>query len=70
MIAVAVGSSHDAANARTATVAQALGVATRWAGASIAFATGPNPSLAEAAELQTDCGARRLVIAPWFLAPG
>jgi sirohydrochlorin ferrochelatase len=40
MIAVAVGASHDAANARTATVAQALGVATRWAGASIAFATG------------------------------
>ncbi len=70
VIAVAVGSSHDAANARTATVAHALDVATRWAGASIAFATGPHPSLAETAEFLTDRGARRLVIAPWFLAPG
>jgi sirohydrochlorin ferrochelatase len=70
VIAVAVGSSHDAANARTATVAHALNVATRWAGASIAFATGPHPSLAETAEFLTERGARRLVIAPWFLAPG
>jgi sirohydrochlorin ferrochelatase len=70
VIVVAVGSSHDAANARTATVAQALGAGTRWAGASIAFATGPRPSLAAAAERLTGRGARRLVIAPWFLAPG
>jgi sirohydrochlorin ferrochelatase len=70
VIVVAVGSSHDAANARTAAVAQALGAGTRWAGASIAFATGPHPSLAAAADRLTGCGARRLVIAPWFLAPG
>jgi sirohydrochlorin ferrochelatase len=70
VIVVAVGSSHDAANARTATVVRTLGVGTRWAGTSIAFATGPRPSLTAAAERLTERGARRLVIAPWFLAPG
>jgi sirohydrochlorin ferrochelatase len=35
-----------------------------------AFATGPQPTLAEAAEQLRDRGATRLVIAPWFLAHG
>ena len=57
------------ANARTASVANYLAQKTRWT-ATIAFATGPHPTLAEAAEVLRDRGATRLVIAPWFLAHG
>ncbi len=42
---------------------------TRWT-ATTAFATGPRPTLAEAAEILRERGATRLVIAPWFLAHG
>jgi sirohydrochlorin ferrochelatase len=70
VIVVAVGSSNEAANARTATVARAVSAGTRWAGAQIAFATGPRPGVADAAELLRADGADRLVIAPWFLAHG
>lgn len=67
---VAVGSSRAHANTRTAAVAPALAAGTRWAGAVTAFATGPHPTLAEATEQLRAMGARRLVIAPWFLAHG
>jgi len=70
VVVMAVGSSSDAANARTATVGTALESATRWAGVEVAFATGPHPDLAEAAQNLRDRGARRLVVAPWFLANG
>lgn len=70
VIVVAVGSSNDAANARTATLAPALGSGTSWAGVEVAFATGPHPDLAEAAQNLRDRGARRVVVAPWFLAHG
>jgi sirohydrochlorin ferrochelatase len=70
VIVLAVGSSRDAANARTATVAARLGAGTRWAGTEIAFATGPRPTLTEAADRLRARGARRLVVAPWFLATG
>ena len=70
VIVVAVGSSSAAANARTATVARALSTGTRWAGAQVAFATGPHPGVADAAELLRADGADRMVIAPWFLAHG
>jgi sirohydrochlorin ferrochelatase len=70
VIVVAVGSSNAAANARTSTVARALIAGTRWAGAEVAFATGPQPTVAEAADRLRAHGARRLVIAPWFLAHG
>jgi sirohydrochlorin ferrochelatase len=70
VLVVAVGTSNHAANARTATVARALSAGTRWAGAEVAFATGPNRGIADvAAELSAN-GADRLVIAPWFLAHG
>ena len=69
MLVTAVGSSHAQANARTATVARELTLTTRWT-ATTAFATGPSPSLAEAADVLRERGASRLVIAPWFLAPG
>jgi sirohydrochlorin ferrochelatase len=70
VVVVAVGSSRQAANTRTAAVAPALAAGTRWAGAVTAFATGPAPSLDEAIVRLRAMGARRLVIAPWFLAHG
>lgn len=70
VVVVAVGSSNNAANARTADVARALSVGTRWTGAEAAFATGPQPNVADAAERLRANGARNLVIAPWFLAHG
>jgi sirohydrochlorin ferrochelatase len=70
VIVVAVGSSNEAANARTATLAPALEARTEWAGVEVAFATGRHPTIAEAAERLRDRGARRLVVAPWFLAHG
>ncbi len=70
VLVAAIGSSDPAVNARTARVAPKLLAGTRWAGATTAFVTRPEPSLAEAADLLRRRGARRVVIAPWFLAPG
>ena len=70
VLVVAIGSSNPAANARTAAVARRLAAGTRWAGVTTAFATRPEPSLAEATNQLRRRGARRVVIAPWFLAPG
>jgi sirohydrochlorin ferrochelatase len=70
VLVVAIGSSNPAANARTAQVAPKLAAGTRWAGVTTAFATRPEPSLADAANRLRRGGARRVVIAPWFLAPG
>jgi sirohydrochlorin ferrochelatase len=70
VLVVAIGSSDAAANARTAAVATKLAAGTRWAGVTTAFATTPEPSVAAAASQLWRRGARRLVIAPWFLAPG
>ena len=69
VLVTAVGSSRPDANARTASVADELTQTTRWT-ATTAFATGPQPKLAEAADLLRSRGATRLVIAPWFLAHG
>jgi sirohydrochlorin ferrochelatase len=70
VMVVAIGSSNLAANARTAKVASRLAVGTQWAGATTAFATRPEASVGRAADQLRRRGARRLVIAPWFLAPG
>lgn len=69
VVVVAVGSSDEAANARTAMLAPALAARTRWA-VEVAFATGPRPTVAEAAIRLRSRGARRLIVAPWFLAHG
>jgi len=69
VVVTAVGSSRPQANTRTATVADCLVQHTNWT-ATTAFATGPRPTLAEAAEALRERGATRLVIAPWFLAHG
>jgi sirohydrochlorin ferrochelatase len=70
VLVVAVGSSWQLVNARTASVATALSAGAQWAGAVTSFATGPKPSLHEAAARLRRRGASRLVIAPWFLASG
>jgi sirohydrochlorin ferrochelatase len=69
VLVTAVGSSRPQANARTAMVAEQLAQHTGWM-ATTAFATGPQPTLAEAADSLRERGATRLVIAPWFLAHG
>jgi sirohydrochlorin ferrochelatase len=69
VLVTAVGSTRPQANVRTAMVADQLAQHTRWT-ATTAFATGPQPTLAEAADALRSRGASRLVIAPWFLAFG
>lgn len=68
VLVVAVGSSHAAANARTATLAGAL--AGEWAGVQVAYATGPEPSVRDGVDALHRAGARRIALAPWFIAPG
>ena len=70
VLVVAVGSSHAAANARTATVAGALAAGSGWAGSEVTFATGPQPSVLDGIGRLRRAGARRIAIAPWFIAPG
>ncbi len=70
VLVVAIGAADPAVNARTARVAPKLLARTGWAGATTAFATGPERSLAEGLGRLRRQGARRVVIAPWFLAPG
>ena len=68
VLVVAVGSSHAAANARTASLADTL--AGQWAAVRVAYATGPQPSVADGIEQLRAAGAHRIVVAPWFIAPG
>lgn len=70
VLVVAIGSSNPAANARTAEVAPRLAAGTRWAAVATAFATRPELPMDEAVDRLRRQGARRVVIAPWFLAPG
>jgi sirohydrochlorin ferrochelatase len=70
VVVVAIGSTHAAANARTARVAHKLIAGSQWVAATTAFATGSGPSPVEAVDRLRHSGARRVVIAPWFLAPG
>jgi sirohydrochlorin ferrochelatase len=70
VLVVAVGSSHAEANAGTATLADALARGTRWAGVRVAYATGPAPSVADGIDELRHLGARRIALAPWFIAGG
>lgn len=69
VLVTAVGSTRALANTRTAMVAEHVAQHTRWV-ATTAFATGPRPTLADAADVLRGRGASRLIIAPWFLAHG
>ena len=70
VLVAAIGSSDNAANARTAAVVPKLLAGTRWTAATTALVTRPQCSLADAAERLRRRGVRQVVIAPWFLAPG
>ena len=70
VLVVAVGASRAQANARTATLAESLAEGTRWAGVHVGYATGPQPSVTDGIKLLRQRGARRVVLAPWFIAPG
>jgi len=70
VLVVAVGSTHAEANAGTATLADAMAHGTRWAGVRVAYATGPAPSVADGIDELRRLGARRIALAPWFIAPG
>ncbi|MFC3438856.1 sirohydrochlorin chelatase [Nocardia seriolae] len=64
----AVGSSSAAANARTGDVARLLTALTGW-DTEICFAT-TDPTLDKAFARLRARGAQRILVAPWFLAPG
>nr|WP_232078838.1 sirohydrochlorin chelatase [Mycobacterium florentinum] len=70
VLVVAIGTSDLAVNARTGRVAPKLLAGTSWAGATTAFATQQERSLAEALGRLRRQRAGRVIIAPWFLAPG
>ncbi|MBF6331648.1 sirohydrochlorin chelatase [Nocardia transvalensis] len=64
----AVGSSSAEANRRTQRVGRLLTTGTRWR-TSVCFAT-TEPSLPQAVSRLQARGCTRIVVAPWFLAPG
>lgn len=68
VLVVAVGSSHTCANARTASLAESL--TGHWAHVRVAYATGPQPSVTDGIEELRADGARRIAVAPWFIAAG
>jgi sirohydrochlorin ferrochelatase len=70
VVLAAVGSSDPAANDRTRRLADALLAGTRWSGAVTCFATSAEPTVQQAIAHLHAAGASRIVIAPWFLAPG
>lgn len=70
VLVVAIGTSDLAVNARTGLVAPKLLAGTAWVGATTAFASQQDRSLAEGLGRLRRQGARHVVIAPWFLAPG
>jgi sirohydrochlorin ferrochelatase len=70
VLVVAVGSTHAEANAGTATLADAMAHGTRWAGVRVVYATGPAPSVADGIAELRHLGARRIALAPWFIAGG
>jgi sirohydrochlorin ferrochelatase len=69
VVLAAVGSSRADANARTATIAPRLLVGTAWSGVEVCFAT-TEPTVSQAVSRLRADGAKQIVIAPWFLAPG
>ncbi|GAB2691696.1 hypothetical protein GCM10027089_11600 [Nocardia thraciensis] len=64
----AVGSSSARANLRTARIGALLAAGTAWQ-ASVCFATA-DPSLPQAVSHLHRQGCDRVLVAPWFLAPG
>ncbi|QYB05278.1 sirohydrochlorin chelatase [Rhodococcus sp. USK10] len=70
IVLAAVGSSDPAANDRTRALAGEVVAGTRWSGAVTCFATAAEPTVQQSISTLRQGGAERIVIAPWFLAPG
>lgn len=70
VVVAAVGSSRELANSRTRRLACTLASGTSWSGAITCFATATQPDVGTAITMLRRSGARRIAIAPWFLAPG
>lgn len=64
----AVGSSSQAANRRTEQIGRLLAAGTAWR-TEICFAT-TEPGVTQAVSRLREWGCDRVVVAPWFLAPG
>jgi sirohydrochlorin ferrochelatase len=67
VLIVAVGSSHAAANAATATLADSL--PGEWADVRVVYAT-TEPSVADGIAALRERGALQITMVPWFIAPG
>ncbi len=70
VVLAATGSSHATANATVDRLASTWVDRHRWHGGLAAFATAASPSVPEAIHRLRACGAKRIAIAGWFLAPG
>ncbi|HEY3258899.1 MAG TPA: sirohydrochlorin chelatase [Pseudonocardiaceae bacterium] len=71
VVLAAAGSSHPAANAAVHAVAAGWSRRAPWAGVHAAFAASSvAPSVPAAITALRARGARRIAVAPWFLAPG
>ncbi|OUS93047.1 sirohydrochlorin chelatase [Rhodococcus sp. NCIMB 12038] len=70
IVLAAVGSSDPEANDRTRALAGPVVAGTRWSGAVTCFATAAEPTVQQSISTLRQGGAERIVIAPWFLAPG
>jgi sirohydrochlorin ferrochelatase len=70
VVLAAAGSSFAPANAAVAEVAARWAAGSSWAGVVAAFAAAADPDVATAIATLRAGGARRIAVAPWFLAPG
>ncbi|MBP1159436.1 sirohydrochlorin ferrochelatase [Rhodococcus sp. PvR099] len=69
VVLAAVGSSSETANELTTRIGPRLRAGTGWAGVEVCFAT-TGPGVPQAVSALRARGARSIVVAPWFLAPG
>lgn len=66
----AVGSRRPESNAATASVLPRVLEKTAWRHSSVCFVTAAQPTVPDALTRLSRSGARRIVLAPWILAPG
>ncbi|AUS80046.1 sirohydrochlorin chelatase [Actinoalloteichus sp. AHMU CJ021] len=70
VVLAAAGSAHEPANALVRGIASRWAASGGWAGVEPAFAAAADPAVDVAVERLRAAGARRIAVAPWFLAPG
>jgi sirohydrochlorin ferrochelatase len=70
VVLAGAGSSHQPANAAVCALADGWVGRTRWVGTMAAFAAAADPDVPAAIATLRKCGARRIAVGSWFLAPG